>query len=457
MQITQTILQQLIHNEDYCRKVFPFLKETYFESPADKHLFKIIKNHLDKYNKRPTQDIIKIELESASLSQTHYEECKQLINSLGENPQELDWLINTSENWCRERAIYNGLLSSLDILNDKSGKKEKGQIVGILEDAISVSFDQHIGHDYFEDSEERFNFYHAEEVRIPFDIEKFNTITGGGLPNKSIMIIMGGVGIGKTATMCSMAAANMMIGKNPLYITMEMAEERIAERIDANLLDTSIADLRLLTKEMYEQKVARVRSKTPGKLIIKEYPTGSASVLNFRHLLHELRFKKKFKPDILYLDYLNICSSSRLKLSSHVGVYSFVQAITQEVRGLAVEYNIPLITATQLNREGFQSSDPGMEHVAESFGTAATGDLIVVLIVNDELAALNQVMVKQIKNRFDDFRQNKVFVIGRDLSKMRLYNVEKDTTASNPKTNIRNNPLHKIGSEERKELFKGFA
>ena len=459
MQITQTILQQLIHNEDYCRKVFPFLKETYFESPADKHLFKIIKNHLDKFNKRPTQDIIKIELESASLSQTHYEECKQLINSLGENPQELDWLVYTTEKWCKERAIYGGLLESLDILNDKSGKKEKGEIVKILEDAISVSFDQAIGHDWVEDAETRYDLYHTKEVRIPFDIDKFNKITGGGLPNKALMIIMGGVGFGKTATMCSMAAANMVQGKNVLYITMEMGETvpGISERIDANLLDTSIADLHLLSKELYMQKVARVRNKTLGKLIVKEYPTGSASVLHFRHLLHELRFKKKFRPDIIYIDYLNICASSRMKLSAKVGVYEFVQAITQEVRGLAVEYNIPVITATQVNREGFTSSDPGMEHIAESFGTAATADLIVVLIVNKELAELNQVLVKQIKNRFNDYHIDNTFIIGRDLSKMRNYNVEKDVSKSQPKTDIRDNPLHKIGSEERKELFKGFA
>jgi len=449
MQTPKLILQNLLHNEDYCRKVFPFLKDSYFENPVDKHIFKLIQEYLIKYNRRPTQDILRIELETSSTPQ--FEECKQLINELTSNNQDIDWLVNVSEEFCRERAIYNGLVQSLDILNDKSGKKEKGQIVGILEDAIAISFDQHIGHDYIDDFDERYDFYHTEEARIPFDITKLNDITGGGLPNKSLMILMGGVGVGKTATMCSMAASNMMLGKNVLYITMEMAEERIAERIDANLLDTSLADLRLLSKEAYTKRVEQVRSKTAGKLIIKEYPTGNASVFNFRHLIHELKFKKKFKPHILYLDYLNICSSARIKMSANLGPYSFVKAVTEEVRGLAVENDIPVISATQLNREGYGSSDPGMEHIAESFGTAATGDLIAVIIVNDELAGMNQIMFKQIKNRFDDFRSNKVFIVGRDLAKMRLYNVDRDTTPFN-------SPVLEVPNKsfDRKKVLEGF-
>ena len=448
MQTPRLILQNLLHNEDFARKVSPFLKDSYFENPVEKHVFKLIRTYLDSYNKRPTQDVLRIELETKPPAQ--YEDCKQLINELTANDQDIDWLVNISEQWCRERAIYNGLLSSLDILNDKTGKKEKGQIIGILEDAIAVSFNQHIGHDYLEDADTRYEFYHQEEVRIPFDIERLNYITEGGLPNKSLMIIMGGVGTGKTQAMCSMSAANMMLGKNVLYITMEMAEERIAERIDANLLDTPLSQLKELPKVLYDQKVKRVRDKTPGKLIIKEYPTGAASVIQFRHLLHELKFKKKFKPDICYIDYLNICSSSRLKLSAHIGPYTYVQAITQEVRGLAVEQNIPIISGTQLNREGYQSSDPGMEHIAESFGTAATADVILALIVNDELASMNQILAKQIKNRFSDIHKNTTFIIGRDLEKMRLYNQEDPTKITNRPV------LITAPKNDLKKIFEGF-
>jgi replicative DNA helicase len=454
MQISQLILTNLIQNESYLRKVFPYLKESYFDNPSDAVVFKIIKGYIEKYNRRPSQDVLNIELETFKpLSQEGYNSCKQLINNLASpSQQELDWLINTTEKWAKERAIFNGLTESLDIFKDKTGKKPHGAIIKILEDAISVSFDQHIGHDWLDDADFRYELYHTKEVRIPFDIDKLNEISGGGLSKKSLMIIMAGVNVGKTAAMCHMSAAHMLKGKNVLYLTAEMGETvpGIAERIDANLLDTPMNELKSLSKEAYYQKVEQVRKKTPGKLIIHEYPTGAANVNHFRHLLHELRFKKKFVPDILYIDYLNILCSSRIKMTAHIGLYSYVQAIVQEVRGLAVEYDLPIITATQLNREGYVSSDPGMEHIAESFGTAATADLIIAITITDELASLNQIMIKQIKNRFGDVHKNERFIIGRDIDKMRLYNVDR-TAVSKEVVH-----LHQEKFDEKKKIFAEF-
>jgi replicative DNA helicase len=429
MEITKTILQHLLHNEEYTRKVCPYLKESYFESAIDQTVFRLIKSHLDRYNKRPTQEVLQIGLDAPlGLTQTQVNDCKSFISELTDEPQDLDWLIDTTEAWCKERAIFNGLFESIEIIKDKSGKKSQGQIVKILEDAISVSFDHTIGHDYLEDADARYEFYHRVQSRTPFDIQILNTITNGGLPHKTLTIVMGGVGIGKTATMCHFAAADMVAGINVLYITLEMAEEEIAKRIDANLLDTRMDDLSFLSKENYDKRVQRVRDNTPGKLIIKEYPTGGASVAHFRHLLHELKFKKKFIPSKIYVDYLNIMASSRVKLTSNIGLYSFVQSVVQEVRGLAVEFGVPIVSATQLNREGFASSDPNMEHIAESFGTAATADLILVITASPELIALNQISVKQIKNRFGDLNKNTRFILGRDLDKMRLYETENHST-----------------------------
>ena len=426
MQITTLILSQLLHNEDYTRKVFPFLKDEYFDNPVDQSIYRIIRYYVETYHKRPNQDVLRIELEKAKgIPEEIFKQCKELIENLKESEShEIEWLIETTEKWCKDRAIYNGLVQSLAIAQGKDKKHDQGEIVRILEDAISVSFDSHIGHDYFEDFNERFEFYHKVENRLPFDIDELNKITKGGLPNKVLMLWMGGVGVGKTATMCHQAASYLMMGKNVLYITMEMYEEMIAQRIDANLLDTDLDALLELPKAIYDQKVAKQRAKTPGKLIIKEYPTAGANVNHFRHLLHELRFKKKFKPDVIFIDYLNICSSSRVKMSQHIGMYTYVQFITQELRGFAKEQNIPVISATQLNRDGFVSSDPGMEHTAESFGTAATADLMLVMVATEEFSALNQMMIKQIKNRLGDINKNTKFIVGRDLNKMRLYNVE---------------------------------
>lgn len=432
MNLTKLILSQLLHNEDYTRKVFPFLKDDYFDNPIDQAIFRVVKYYLEKYNKRPTQDVLRIELQGAKgLNETSFRQCNELIESLKDEPQEIDWLVNTTEKWCKDRAIYNGLVKSLAIAQNKDEKNDPGEIVHILEDAISVSFDSHIGHDYFEDADARYDSYHRIESKIAFDIDILNKITNGGLPNKILMLWMGGIGVGKTATMCSQAAAAMMAGKNVLYITLEMSEEEITKRIDANLLDTSMTDLAKLPKTLYDQKINRVRKRTPGKLKMKEYPTAGGNVNHFRHLLHELRFKKKFQPDIIFIDYLNICSSARVKMSQKIGLYEYVMCITQEVRGFAIENNVPIVSATQLNREGFTSSDPGMEHIAESFGTGATADLMLVLTITEELESINQIMVKQIKNRFGDIHKYKRFIIGRDLDKMRMYNVEQASKTDN--------------------------
>lgn len=436
MQITTLILSQLIHNEDYTRKVFPFLKDEYFDHPIDLAVFRMVKGFLTKYNKRPTLEVLRVELENArnlGLNEDSCKKCSELIESLKEEEHDLTWLVDTTETWCKDRAIFIALTKSLHIAEGKDKKSDKGKIVSILEDAISVSFDTHIGHDYIADAETRFEAYHKIEDRVRFDIDIFNRITGGGLPKKTLSLLLGGIHVGKTATMCHCAAANLVDGKNVLYITMEMGEifPGIAERIDANLLDINIKDLTALPKAIYDQKIERIKTRTPGKLIIKEYPTGGANVNHFRHLLHELRFKKKFFPDIIYIDYLNICSSSRVRMNSNIGLYSYVMFITQEVRGFAIENNVPVMSATQLNREGFQSSDPGMEHIAESFGTGATADMMLVLTVTDELASINQIMVKQIKNRFGNMYEIPRFIVGRDINKMRLYNVDKAEKTGN--------------------------
>ncbi len=426
LKVTTLILSQLIHNDEYTRKVFPFIKAEYFENPIDKAIFRVIKTYLDKYNKRPTQDIILIEVKQADLNEDLFVSCKTLIDQLvpGENDDDLEWLIDTTEAWCKDQAIYGGLKKSLAIYQGDDKKNDRGAIVTILEDALSVSFDSHIGSDYLADAEERYERLHQNEPRISFDIDILNTITQGGLPDKTLSIFMGGVHVGKSQAMCHCAAANLMDGRNVLYITLEMSEDETMRRIDANLLDWPMNDLKKLPKDLYMSKIDRLRRKTPGRLMIKEYPTSGANVTHFRHLLHELRFKQKFKPDIIYLDYLNLCSSSRIRLGGGIGTYEYVMFITQEIRGFAIENRLPIVSATQLNREGFKTSDPGMEHTAESFGTNATADLMLVMIATQELIDAGQIMMKQIKNRFGDKNLNTRFVVGRDNPKMRWYNVE---------------------------------
>jgi predicted ATP-dependent serine protease len=362
----------------------------------------------------------------------------------------LDWLLNQTEKFCQEKSVYNAIMESISILDDKTGKKTKGAIPDILSNALAVSFDSHIGHDFIENYEERFDFYHRKEVRVEFDLDYFNEITRGGLPRKTLNIALAGTGVGKSLFMCHCASANLTAGLNVLYITMEMAEEKIAERIDANLLDISVEDLSSLPKDSYDKKMKRLKEKTKGKLIIKEYPTACAGSGNFRHLLNELKIKKSFVPDIIYIDYLNICLSTRLKSNSNANSYTFIKAIAEELRGLAVEYNVPIVSATQTTRSGYSNSDLGLEDTSESFGLPATADFMFALISTEELESLNQIMVKQLKNRYSDPSSNRRFVVGVDRDKMRLYNAE-----DNAQEDIVDGPLSQknFDNSRLKELF----
>jgi len=426
LSLEKTILKSLLRNENYCRKVIPFLKSEYF-SNEDKVLFEQINDFILKYNKRPTADALEIEINSlVKITEEEVKACKSALTSFDESKEETseEWLIDKTETFCQEKAIYQAMMLSIEIMNGQNKTLGKGSIPHVLTEALSVSFDPNIGHDFFQDVEKRYDFYHRVEERIPFDLEFFNKITKGGLPKKTLNIILAGTGVGKSLAMCHFAAANLTIGKNVLYITMEMAEERIAERIDANLLNTAVDDLEKMPKDLYERKVASLKNKTNGKLIIKEYPTASASSQHFRTLLNELRLKKSFEPDIIYIDYLNICSSARMKAGPNVNSYTFIKAIAEELRGLAVEFDVPIISATQTTRGGYSNSDVGLEDTSESFGLPATADFMFALISTEQLEDLGQIMVKQLKNRYNDPTTNKRFVIGVDRPKMKLYDAE---------------------------------
>jgi replicative DNA helicase len=426
LNLEKTILKSLLKNEDYCRKVIPFLKSEYFSS-EDKVLFEQINEFILKYNKRPTIDALTIEIDSASkISDQEIKACKSALTSFENSKEETteEWLLDKTENFCQEKAIYQAMMLSIEIMNGQNKTLNKGSIPHVLTEALAVSFDPNIGHDFFQDIEKRYDFYHKIEERIPFDLEFFNKITKGGLPKKTLNIILAGTGVGKSLAMCHFAAANLSQGKNVLYVTMEMAEERIAERIDANLLNIAVDDLEKLPKELYEKKVNSLKNKTDGKLIIKEYPTASASSQHFRNLLNELRLKKNFVPNIIYIDYLNICSSARIKAGANVNSYTFIKAIAEELRGLAVEFNVPIISATQTTRSGYSNSDVGLEDTSESFGLPATADFMFALISTEQLESLGQIMVKQLKNRYNDPTANKRFVVGVDRAKMKLYDVE---------------------------------
>ena len=426
MAIERIIFNGLVYNEEYGRKVIPFLKEEYFADYNDKVIFRIIDAYVKKYNSFPSKEALAIDLTNESnVSEDSFNKCKTIVQEIEKDENsKLDWLLDQTEKWCQEKALYNAIMKSIQVMDDKTGKHSKGSIPQILTDALGVSFDTHIGHDFIEDAESRFEFYHTVESRIPFDLEYFNKSTQGGLPKKTLNIALAGTGVGKSLFMCHCAAANMVAGLNVLYITMEMAEERIAERIDANLLDVTIDELKLIPKDSYDKKMARVKSKTTGKLVIKEYPTACAGSANFRHLLNELKIKKNFMPDIIYIDYLNICLSSRIKNGANVNSYTLVKAIAEELRGLAVEFDVPIVSATQTTRSGYSSSDVGLEDTSESFGLPATADFMFALISTEELQDLGQIMVKQLKNRYSDPGINRRFVVGVDRSKMRLYNVE---------------------------------
>ena len=422
--IEQTILRNLIYNEEYYRKVVPFLKAEYYETYHERIIFEEIADFAAKYDKIPTKEVLTINIQNrADLTDEAFQDSVQEINSLTDEWVDYDWLLDATEKWCQDRAIYLALMQSIKIADGGDKKFTKGAIPSILQDALAVSFDEHIGHDYIEQSSDRYEFYHRKEEKIPFDLEKFNFITKGGLPNKTLNIALAGTGVGKSLFMCHMAGSALTQGYNVLYITCEMAEEKIAERIDANLLNVNVKDIMELPEVLFNSKVNEISRKTQGKLIIKEYPTASAHAGHFKALLSDLALKKDFKPDIIFVDYLNICASVRYK-GAIVNSYTYVKAIAEELRGLAVEFDLPIVSATQTTRAGFGSSDPDLTDTSESFGLPATADLMFALISSEELEGLGQIMVKQLKNRYNDPTVNKRFVVGIDRAKMRLYDVE---------------------------------
>ena len=424
--IEEVIFSHLLYNETYSRKVVPFLKTEYFQSRQDKIIFSIVDNYIKSYNKMPSVEAIVSELHSLqNITEDEFKSCVESINSFkADLNTSIDWLIDETEKFCQEKAVYNAIMDSIKIIDKKDQKRTTGAIPQILTEALSVSFDTNIGMDFIEDSERRYAFYHLKEEKIDFDLEYFNKITKGGLSRKTLNIILASTGVGKTMFMTHCAAHNLASGKNVLYITMEMSEERIAERIDANLMDMTIDSVRELPKDYYDKKIFKIRDNTNGKLIIKEYPTSCAGSANFRHLIQELRIKKNFVPDIIYVDYLNICASSRTKMGGAVNSYMYVKAIAEELRGLAVECNLPIVSATQSNRDAYNSSDVGLDNTSESFALPATADLMFALISTEELEDLNQILVKQLKNRYEDPSSNRRFVIGVNKAKMKFYDVE---------------------------------
>jgi len=419
------ILRNLLYNEEYLRKVVPFIKAEYFEDINQKIVFEEILNFVTEYNQPTTKEVICIEVEKRSdITDSTFQEITKLISYLEDVPTDFGWLVDTTEKWCRDRAIYLALMESIALADGKDDKKDRDAIPSILSDALAVSFDTHVGHDYLIDYEQRYESYHKKEDKIEFDLEYFNKITKGGLPNKTLNIALAGTGVGKSLFMCHVASSALLCGKNVLYITLEMAEEKIAERIDANLLNVPIQEISQLPKVMFESKVTNLSKKTQGTLIIKEYPTASAHSGHFKSLLNELALKKSFRPDIIFIDYLNICASSRYRGNSTVNSYSYIKAIAEELRGLAVEANVPIVSATQTTRSGYGSSDVELTDTSESFGLPATADLMFALISTDELEELGQIMVKQLKNRYNDPTVHKRFVVGIDRAKMRLYDCE---------------------------------
>ena len=423
--IETTILRNLVFNEEYSRKVIPFIEPDYFEQRTEKIIFEEITQFIVKYGNAITIEALAIELENRTdLSEIEVKETREIISSLTDAPADNNWLEDTTEKWCRDRAIYLALMESIGIADGQDEKKTRDAIPSILSDALAVSFDNHIGHNYLEDYKERYEFYHQKENRIPFDLEYFNKITKGGLVNKSLNIALAGTGVGKSLFMCHVASSVLLQGSNVLYITMEMAEEKIAERIDANLLNVPIQDLVDIPKSSFENKVNNLTKKTQGQLIIKEYPTASAHSGHFKALLNELALKKSFKPDIIFVDYLNICASSRYKGSANINSYTLVKSIAEELRGLAVEAEVPIVSATQTTRSGYGSSDVDLTDTSESFGLPATADLMFALISTEELEQLGQIMVKQLKNRYNDISVYKRFIVGIDRAKMRLYDCE---------------------------------
>ena len=427
MRLETTILKNLIYNEEYTRKVLPFLSVNYFQEREDKILYEKIDEYINQYNTLPTKEALAIELDNSSIKDEEFQNSLKLLESITNENDEanISWLLDSTEKFCQDKAIYNAVVESISILDEKGGdKRDKGSIPDILSDALSVSFDPHVGHDYLLDAEERYEFYHRIEEKIPWDLEFFNRITKGGLSNKTLNIALAGVGIGKSLFMCHVAASCLSQNYNVLYITLEMAEEKIAERVDANLLNISIDDLQKIPKDLYDKKINKLKQTIKGKLIVKEYPTASANANHFRALLNELNLKRSFVPNIILIDYINICTSSRIKQGANVNSYTYIKSIAEELRGLAVENAIPILSATQTTRSGFTNTDIGLEDTSESFGLPATADFMFAIISTEQMEELNQIMIKQLKNRYSDPTSNRKFVIGIDRSKMKLYDVE---------------------------------
>ena len=452
--IERLILSHLIHNENFTRKVVPYVKSEYFEDSSEKIVFKLIQEYILKHNDLPTKQSLLIDLDQLEgIHETEYTKSNEIINTLDKPSDSKDitpWLLEQSETFCQDKAIYNAVVNAIAILegNEKT-HLSKGAIPTVLSDALAVSFDPHVGHDFIDDAEDRFDFYHRVEEKLEFDLELFNKITKGGLPKKTLNICLAGTGVGKSLFMCHQAASCLSINKNVLYITMEMAEERIAERIDANLLDIPMSQLEEIPRDMYKKKIDKLKGKTNGKIIIKEYPTASASALHFKNLLGELNLKRNFVPDIIFIDYLNICTSSRIRAGANVNSYTYIKSIAEELRGLAVEHNVPIMSATQTTRTGFTSTDIGLEDTSESFGLPATADFMFALISSEEMEELNQMLVKQLKNRYNDPTSYRKFIIGVDRSKMRLYDVDQRAQEDISDSGQDDEPLFDISTDNR--------
>ena len=459
--VEKLILQNLILNEEYSRKTVPFLHGEYFHDIVEKTLFKSVQDFILEYGNRPTKEAIVISLDTQkNLTQDQFNSCVEVLNDLCDSFTEQDdeWLYEKSEKFCKDKAVYNAIMESIHIIDGKNETQTENAIPEILSEALSVSFDTHIGHDYIEDADERYEFYHKAESKIPFDLEMFNTITQGGTPNKTLNMILAGTGVGKSLFMCHHAAACLSQNNNVLYITCEMAEERIAERIDANLMDITMDDMKSLPKQIYDKKLETATQGCTGKLIVKEYPTASAHAGHFKALLDEMKLKQNMTPDIIFIDYLNICASSRMKQNANVNSYTYIKAIAEELRGLAVERNVPVFSATQTNRSGFNNSDVGLEDTSESFGLPATADLMFALISTEELEEANQMMIKQLKNRYNDVITNKKFVVGINRAKMKLFDVDPHEQTGLVDTNLSEDTEYGngFGEDSFKQKFAGW-
>jgi replicative DNA helicase len=460
VQIEKVILKNLLKNESYMRRVLPFLKTEYFSDEVERMIFNEIHDFTLKYNNLPTADALLIEVDSLrNLTADQAKAASEVIKEIQKDAVDTngDWLLDSTEKFCQEKAIYNAIMQSIEIMNNKNGALTKGAIPDLLTQALAVTFDPNVGHDYFEEFEERYEYYHRVEHKLPFDLEFFNKITKNGFSKKTLNIFLAGTGVGKSLTMCHMAAANISQGRNVLYITMELAEEEVAKRIDANLMNIAIDDLLVLPEDMYLKKAGALKNKSNGKLIVKEYPTASASTLHFKALLNELSLKKSFVPEIIYIDYLNICASARIKPGGNVNSYTYIKSIAEELRGLAVEFEVPVVSATQTNRQGFDNSDVDLTNTSESFGLPATADFMAALISTEQLEQLGQIMVKQLKNRYADPSSNKRFVIGIEKAKMKLFDVEQsaqmDIVDSGQTSSISKIPQKQFGNT--KDKFRG--